>query len=588
MLLAHAPSGGRRTPPAPGLVTSVVSALRETWRDREAPSNHPAAAAAAHAAAPGPLHRALWRSAEPEAVTRRGPPSTSGTPPLPPGLLPPSGSRSSTETQAPERPPVVRFASAPQVVRQQLQEYVAQRVANGSAMDHLPGEPAEQLSGLLALTPGSVSREEGYSELLDVLGAISAAARRQTLEHQHQLQQERLLAAERLGFFESQAQEMRDELAGLKKELKDSELLLRESRAEQSAEVALKAQLAEERRKAKEQLEVQEQLELKLREREDELQAAQRRAEQREKVHAQQLAELKERLQEFYEAQHQQEVKELIVAAAQEVNLLPRPDDLGRAQKTSGPGKEDANDEEMDARHDSAELHRHDARQRFLSPSLLSSAEPNSAELSSFILEEANNAADIARSAGLLECSPLSACDPKSDQLRGSLLSSLAPSSEAPLLEPSPTESTLSAALAPRSPPTVAAQHSAPSAPGTGSSLAFSSSEGSQVTRGRPLSRSRPPSPAEEAPPRGYVAEKIIFFDRGATPPPKGGGTAAHVPTPLGRHVLPRPEAARKSPTVVPQAPEPAAPLELVASPPTHKECRRRLSYPEEPPGTGR
>lgn len=45
------------------------------------------------------------------------------------------------------------------------------------------------------------------------------------------------------------------------------------------------------------------------------------------------------------EAQHQQEVKELIVAAAQEVNLLPRPDDLGRAQKTSGPGKEDANDE---------------------------------------------------------------------------------------------------------------------------------------------------------------------------------------------------------------------------------------------------
>lgn len=31
----------------------------------------------------------------------------------------------------------------------------------------------------------------------------------------------------------------------------DSELLLRESRAEQSAEVALKAQLAEERRKAK-------------------------------------------------------------------------------------------------------------------------------------------------------------------------------------------------------------------------------------------------------------------------------------------------------------------------------------------------
>ena len=45
-----------------------------------------------------------------------------------------------------------------------------------------------------------------------------------------------------------------------------------------------------------------------------------------------------------------------------------------------------------------------------------------------------------------------------------------------------------------------------------GGSLLLSSSDGSQA-------------------PRGHVAEKIIFFDRGATPQP--------VPTPLGRHLLP-------------------------------------------------
>ena len=36
-----------------------------------------------------------------------------------------------------------------------------------------------------------------------------------------------------------------------------------------------------------------------------------------------------------------------------------------------------------------------------------------------------------------------------------------------------------------------------------------------------------------QAAPRGYVAEKIIFFDRCATP------HREPVPTPLGRHLLP-------------------------------------------------
>lgn len=509
----------------------------------------------------------------------------------------------------------MRFTSEPN--RHELQEYVAQRVATKKQTERL-ADHAEQLSGLLALTPGSASRksdEGAYSELLELLGAISAAARRQSAEAQKQLQEERLAATERLAAFEAHSTQMREELQALKVELQDSEALLRESRAEQSAEAALKTQLAEERRKAQEQQRIQEQLEQRLNQREEELQEAVRRSDERIKAQEIQIAELRERLQEAYEAQHQHQMRELIHAAAQEANILPREEPTSTVSR------------------------------RLFSSSLLTADSAVSSANSTFVfegeasVEPSNNAAAKACSAGVLACSPLSgaAGSPKLDA-RGSLISSLAPSSEV-VVEPSPTESNLSPAVASleRSPvrpggrpPSAAAalppgrvaslergRAAAPSphGTGTGSSLyALSSSEGSQPqARGRPRwcggGGSRPPTPHlddVEAPPRGYVAEKIIFFDRCQTPQtppasaPRGPSRRpSPVPTPLGRHVLPNQNhqsnqsqtnrantinascTGGRSRVFGPAVHSCDEPIELVASPPTHKECRRRLSYPD-------
>lgn len=509
----------------------------------------------------------------------------------------------------------MRFTSEPN--RHELQEYMAQRVATKKHTERL-ADHAEQLSGLLALTPGSASRksdEGACSELLELLGAISAAARRQSAEAQKQLQEERLAATERLAAFEAHSTQMREELQALKVELQDSEALLRESRAEQSAEAALKTQLAEERHKAQEQQRIQEQLEQRLNQREEELQETVRRSDERIKGQERQIAELRERLQEAYEAQHQHQMRELIHAAAQEANILPR------EEATSAVSR------------------------RLFSSSLLTADSAVSSANSTFVFEgeasgePSNNAAAKACNAGVLACSPLSgaAGSPKLDA-RSSLISSLAPSSEV-VVEPSPTESNLSPAVAslerspvrpggrppsaaPALPGRVASLERGRAAPsphgtgtGTGSSLyALSSSEGSQPqARGRPRwcggAGSRPPTPHlddVEAPPRGYVAEKIIFFDRCHTPQtpasaPRGPSRRpSPVPTPLGRHVLPNQsnQSTAKSQTNGASAISasctggrsrvfgPAVhscdePIELVASPPTHKECRRRLSYPD-------
>lgn len=553
-----------------------------------------------------------WRSADSGAETSRDPGAV--------GLQ--SGSRSSTETlPGGELHPLphlgegtpMRFTSEPN--RHELQEYMAQRVATKKHTERL-ADHAEQLSGLLALTPGSASRksdEGACSELLELLGAISAAARRQSAEAQKQLQEERLAATERLAAFEAHSTQMREELQALKVELQDSEALLRESRAEQSAEAALKTQLAEERRKAQEQQRIQEQLEQRLNQREEELQETVRRSDERIKGQERQIAELRERLQEAYEAQHQHQMRELIHAAAQEANILPR------EEATSAVSR------------------------RLFSSSLLTADSAVSSANSTFVFEgeasgePSNNAAAKACNAGVLACSPLSgaAGSPKLDA-RGSLISSLAPSSEV-VVEPSPTESNLSPAVAslerspvrpggrppsaaPALPGRVASLERGRAAPsphgtGTGSSLyALSSSEGSQPqARGRPRwcggAGSRPPTPHlddVEAPPRGYVAEKIIFFDRCHTPQtpasaPRGPSRRpSPVPTPLGRHVLPNQsnQSTAKSQTNGASAISasctggrsrvfgPAVhscdePIELVASPPTHKECRRRLSYPD-------
>eukprot|EP00434_Breviolum_minutum_P017745 symbB.v1.2.015662.t1/scaffold1177.1/size133674/5 len=560
-----------------------------------------------------PVHRVIhqeacsqvrWRSADSGAETSRDP----GTMGLP------NGSRSSTETQpgGDGHPPSqfnraqaqvapMRFTSEPN--RHELQEYVAQRLATRKPTERL-GEHVEQLSSLLALTPGSTSRKSddgAYGELLELLSAISAAARRQSIEAQKQLQEERLAAAERLAAFEAHSTQMREELQALRVEVQDSEALLRESRAEQSAEAALKAQLAEERRKAQEQQRVQEQLEQRLSQREDELQEAVRRSEERHKAQEAQLAELRERLQEAYEAQHHHQVRELIHAAAQEANILPREEPTVAASR------------------------------QIFSPSLLTADSAVSSANSTFVFdneaapnttnalaacgESGNNAAAKACSAGMLECSPLSAtASPKLDA-RGSLISSLAPSSEV-VIEPSPTESSLSAvANLDRSPgiragrpPSAAsvlpgrvaslergrAAAPSPHGTGTGSSLyALSSSEGSQPqARGRQRwcgPGSRPPTPHldhVEAPPRGLVAEKIIFFDQRCQTPPSARGPSRRpspVPTPLGRHVLPSSASCTGRSRVFGPAVRESCdgPIQLVASPPTHKECRRRLSYPE-------
>lgn len=553
-----------------------------------------------------------WRSADSGAETSRDPGAV--------GIQ--SGSRSSTETlPGGELHPLphlgeaapVRFTSEPN--RHELQEYMAQRVATKKQTERL-ADHAEQLSGLLALTPGSASRksdEGAYSELLELLGAISAAARRQSAEAQKQLQEERMAATERLAAFEAHSTQMREELQALKVELQDSEALLRESRAEQSAEAALKTQLAEERRKAQEQQRIQEQLEQRLNQREEELQETVRRSDERIKGQEIQIAELRERLQEAYEAQHHHQMRELIHAAAQEANILPREEPTSAVSR------------------------------RLFSSSLLTADSAVSSANSTFVFEgeasgePSNNAAAKACNAGILACSPLSgaAGSPKLDA-RGSLNSSLAPSSEV-VVEPSPTESNLSPAVAslerspvrpggrppfaaPVLPPgRVASLERGRAAPsphgtGTGSSLyALSSSEGSQPqARGRPRwcggAGSRPPTPHlddVEAPPRGYVAEKIIFFDRCHTPQtptsaPRGPSRRpSPVPTPLGRHVLPNQSqsTARSQPNGAsaisasctggrsrvfgPAVHSCDEPIELVASPPTHKECRRRLSYPD-------
>ena len=81
-----------------------------------------------------------------------------------------AGSRSSTETQAPQWAPV-RFASEP---------------------------------------PRAEGRGQG-EELLELLGAIGQAARRQGVEASERLREERLRAAERLTDFEEQGTAMRKE-----------------------------------------------------------------------------------------------------------------------------------------------------------------------------------------------------------------------------------------------------------------------------------------------------------------------------------------------------------------------------------------
>eukprot|EP00438_Fugacium_kawagutii_P004982 Skav215279 [mRNA] locus=scaffold2522:44866:51867:- [translate_table: standard] len=438
-----------------------------------------------------------WRSADSGAETSRDPGdalsfSHTGTVGLP------SGSRSSTETLPGECLPLpphllnaeaapIRFTSEPN--RHELQATQHHHVW----IEELPN---------LALTPGSTSRsdEGAYSrELMELLSAISAAARRQSAEAQKQLQQdERLAAKERLAACEAHSTQLREELQSLKLELQ-------------------------------EQQRIQEQLEQRLSQREEELQEAARRAEERNKAQEIQIAELRERLQEAYEAQHQHQMRELIHAAAQEANILPREEPAP-------------------------------AVGRHLFSPLTADSAVSSAN-STFVFdgeasgEPSNNAAAKACRAGVLQCSPLSgAPSPKLDG--GSLISSLAPSSEV-VVEHSPTES-LSPALAnlerspgvrPARPPSAAIAlppgrmasldrgRAAPSPHGTGSSLyALSSSEGSQQA---PLEGNM-----RTAPPRGYVAEKIIFFDRqtpSSAPRSQHGPSRrpSPVPTPLGRHVLP-------------------------------------------------
>ncbi|CAJ1391984.1 unnamed protein product [Effrenium voratum] len=493
-------------------------------RMRMEPRVHPPVTAVAATRPEAFVQVCRWHPADSGAETSRaspGPPRPVSSVPTPsPGRLRPA---CSVPTPSPGRGPnlnqrepqlPLRFSSEPN--RHELQQYVAQRVAQRK-MEHVPSD-----GDLSALTP--TSRKDACAELLEMLGAIAAAARRQTAQAA-KVAQERSLAQDRLADCEAKAAVSKEELGAVHAELREAEALLRESQAEALAAKAeellqLRAELQEEQR-----LSEQRQAEL--------LRLAREAQEQKDRDQQQkeQIAELKERLQGFYEEQNHHQVAQLIQAAAQEVNLLPRRDSTCR---------------------------------QLFSPSLLTPASESTG--STFVFEEPapsvplpvllNNAAEAACGAGALVCSPLSAAPSLKSGVqkpRSSLVSSLAPSS-GEVVMPSPTESATSAPArlsdAPR--PFVR--------PGTrgaspGASLYCLSSSASSLPQ-----RSRSGTPHDEAPPVGCVAEKIIFFDRHTPSEPKTRPQPTQpVPTPLGRHLLPRASSPRASPT----------------------KCRRRLSYPE-------
>jgi len=403
-------------------------------------------------------------------------------------------------------------------------DYVSQRVQGpevpvpqdqSSSMDHAyrhspsghayGGEDAfTAVAAAVNAAAGHFQSEASYSklgmempgtcgELLELLGAIASASRRQS-EAAARLQ-------ERVASLETTSARLREELTASKADLREAESQLQESRAEAlaakaEASLTAEAELSQEKQKCQEHRQETRRLRIqleRLEEREEELQASAERAQRRERQQDELVADLKQQLHTLREARHQEEMAEVILAAAQEVNLLPK-----TSAQTSPPPRP--------------------------------------------------------------------------------------PPTVRPLLSPSQRLLVSSGSTDLQSPPPEAQRRA----------VALMSPPGPQEQPRLQASE----SPEKEAPPRGLVAAKILFFDqRCQTPTPSGEAGLVGLPTPLGRHVVPTtskpasgPDRLGPTPSSSSSAffaptelsPDDLAELEdLVASPPTQKECRRRLSYPE-------
>eukprot|EP00439_Symbiodinium_sp_Y106_P040787 s3_g5.t1 len=439
-----------------------------------------------------------------------------------PGTIP-APSYSLTERYS-HRPWPVQDAMALKCLETPNLDYVSQRVQGpevpvpqdqSSSMDHAyrhspsghayGGEDAfTAVAAAVNAAAGHFQSEASYSklgmempgtcgELLELLGAIASASRRQS-EAAARLQ-------ERVASLETTSARLREELTASKADLREAESQLQESRAEAlaakaEASLTAEAELSQEKQKCQEHRQETRRLRIqleRLEEREEELQASAERAQRRERQQDELVADLKQQLHTLREARHQEEMAEVILAAAQEVNLLPK-----TSAQTSPPPRP--------------------------------------------------------------------------------------PPTVRPLLSPSQRLLVSSGSTDLQSPPPEAQRRA----------VALMSPPGPQEQPRLQASE----SPEKEAPPRGLVAAKILFFDqRCQTPTPSGEAGLVGLPTPLGRHVVPTtskpasgPDRLGPTPSSSSSAffaptelsPDDLAELEdLVASPPTQKECRRRLSYPE-------